>query len=87
MKDVHRLDVWVDSIKYLGIVIDNKLNFNLQIKNIENKISRSKGVIYRMSNFCCQEVLMKLYFSRIYPYITQNIIIWGGVSINKLKHI
>ena len=30
---------------------------------------------------------MKLYFSMIYPDITQNIIIWSGVSTNKLKHI
>ena len=30
---------------------------------------------------------MKLHFSMIYPYTTQNIIIWGGVSRNKLKHI
>ena len=30
---------------------------------------------------------MKLYFSMIYPYITQNIIIRGEVSTNKLKHV
>ena len=55
----HKLS-WVDSIKYLGMVLDSKLNFNLHIKDIENRVSKSKGVIYRMSNFYSQDVLMNL---------------------------
>ena len=76
---------WVDNIKYLGIILDNKMKFNLQINKIENQISRSRGIIYRLSSFCSKNILLMLYFTLIYPYISQNIIIWGGVSNNKLN--
>ena len=78
---------WVDNIKYLGLILDNKLNFGLQINKIENEISRSKGIIYRLSGFCSRNVLLKLYYSLVLTYGSQNILIWGGVSANKLNKI
>ena len=78
---------WVNHIKYLGLIIDNKINFNLQINYIHSKISRGCGIIYRLKSFFPRSLLLKLYFTLIYPYLTQNIIIWGGVSQNKLNPI
>lgn len=78
---------WVDNIKYLGVVIDSKLNFNLQLDMIRNKVSRGTGIIYSLRSYLPQSLLVKLYHGLIYPYLTQNIIIWGGVSVNKLRPI
>ena len=78
---------WVDSIKYLGVIIDNRLSFNLQINSINKKLSRSNGILYRLKSFLPKSLLLKLYYSFFYPYLVQNIIIWGGVSGNKLKPI
>ena len=78
---------WVNEIKYLGTIIDNRLSFNMQINKIENQISRGNGVIYRLNNFCSKDVLIKLYNTLIYSYISQNILIWGGASQNKLSSI
>ena len=78
---------WVDSIKYLGVLLDSKLNFNLHLDMIRKKVSRGTGIIYRLQSYFPQSMLIKLYYSLICTYVTQNIIIWGGVSDNKLRPI
>ena len=78
---------WVDSFKYLGMTIDSKLSFKLQISHVNNKISRGVGALSRLSNFCNRNILIKLYYSLIYSHITQNIIIWGGISNHKANSI
>ena len=70
---------WVSEIKYLGLIIDNKLIFNSHVDEICNRLSRLQGISYRLSYIVPQEVLLKIYHSLIYPIVTQNIIIWGGV--------
>ena len=78
---------WIDQIKYLGVTIDNKLSFTTHLNSIKNKISRGTGIIYSLIVYFLQSILLKLYFSITYPYLTQNIILWGGVSENKLRLI
>ena len=66
---------WVESTKYLGVVIDYKLNFNLHLDKIEKQASRGQGIIYRLSNFCCKSILVKIYYSLVYSYLSHNILI------------
>ena len=40
-----------NSIKYLGIIIDENLTWENHIEVIENKISKNIGVLYRASHF------------------------------------
>ena len=37
-----------DSVKYLGIIIDQRLNFDLHISTLARKISNSFGVITKL---------------------------------------
>ena len=78
---------WVSSIKYLGIMIDNKLNFALQANEINRKLSKMHGVFYSLSSLVPQRTLLTIYHSLVYPIITQNILIWGGISANNLNSI
>ena len=41
----------VNSVKYLGIIIDHKLNWIDHIAYIKNNISKGIGIIYRARNF------------------------------------
>ena len=65
-------------VKYLGVTIDEKLKFNEHIKEVNAKVSRSIGVIYRIRDFLPSCILLKLYNSIIYPYIFYCNSIWGG---------
>ena len=43
---------WEDNIKYLGVIIESKLNFNMQLYNFNAKILKCTGIIYTLKHFC-----------------------------------
>ena len=76
---------YVDSCKFLGVKIDNKLNFNHHINYILGKISRSAGILYRIRDSLTQAARLTFYYSFVYPYISYNIVAWGGTNKVHLK--
>ena len=71
---------WVDNIKYLGLYIDSKLSFSCQVDYVCNKLSRFRGISYALAPLLPVSTLCSLYYSLAYPFIIQNIIIWGGLN-------
>ena len=78
---------WVTHFKYLGFYIDDKLNFSFHSKYVYNNLSRLHGMIYSVSRVLPKHTLFSLYNSLIIPIITQNVIIWGGISKNNTDPI
>ena len=68
----------VTKIKFLGVILDNKLNFKEHITYICKKISKSIGILYKARPFKNHQGLMTLYNSFLYPYLSYCIQIWGG---------
>ena len=56
--------------KFLGIFLDEKLNWNQHLNNISVKISKGLGIIGRVRNVLPKDVLLMLYYSLVYPYLT-----------------
>ena len=65
-------------VTFLGVVLDDKLKFNEHINLICKKVSKSVGVMYRLSNYVPFSILKQIYYTLIYPYITYCNIVWGG---------
>ena len=63
----------VDHSKFLGIVIDDKLNWSYHINSIKNKIAKGIGVICKAKRFLSKKTLLTLYYSFIYPYLHYGI--------------
>ena len=66
----------VNYTKFLGVVIDNKLNWSAHIKYICNKMSKSIGIINKVRKLLNKETLINLYYVFIYPYLTYCNVIW-----------
>ena len=66
-----------DSFKYLGVIIDHKLNWTQHIAYVKNKISKGIGIMYRARSCLTKRSLKNLYYSYIYPYLIYCIEIWG----------
>jgi len=58
----------VTATKYLGVMIDENLNWKSHVSQIENKIKRGVGVICRLRHSVTRPILLNLYYSLIYPY-------------------
>jgi len=76
-----------DALKYLGITIDAKLNFNLQISQLERKISRSVGIMAKLRHVLPSKALCTLYYCMIHPYLLYGIVIWGTTFKTYLKRL
>ena len=59
----------VSTIKFVGVMIDEKLNRKAHVSYQSGKISRAIGVIIKARNLC-KEALLSPYYTLIYPYLT-----------------
>jgi len=62
-----------DEIKFLGIIIDEHLTFRAHVNYICSKISKSVGILYKLSKFLPVRILTTLYYTLIHPYISYGI--------------
>ena len=60
----------VNSIKYLGIIVDHKLNWLDHITYVKAKISKGIGIMYKARKYLNKNSLKNLYHAYIYPYLT-----------------
>ena len=77
----------VDHTKFLGVYIDETLNWKQHTSHVSSKISMSIGVMNRVKCFLSTNVLKTLYFSLIHPYLIYCNIVWGNannITLNKL---
>jgi len=66
-----------DSIKYLGVIIDNKLLWKLQINSLCGKLSQVCGVVCKIRHFADMKILRLIYFSLLYSHLQYCITDWG----------
>ena len=53
----------VKKSKYLGIIIDNKLTLGAHIAHLEVTLSRSVGILSKLTYFLPSPLLLKLYYA------------------------
>ena len=73
--------------KFLGVFIDDKLNWKKHISHISGKISRGMGVLRKVRSVLPAHSLKTLYHSMIYPYYTYCNYVWGNSCFETLKPI
>ena len=73
--------------KFLGIIIDEKLNFKSHIKNLTKTISKWTGVICKLKSYIPPSILCNLYYAFIYPHLNYGILAWGSTYISLLDPI
>jgi hypothetical protein len=76
-----------DSIKFLGVIIDEKLSFQYHVNYISTKLSKSVGILYKLVSFLPPSILRKLYFTLDQPYLCYGIEAWFGTTKNQTDKI
>ena len=76
---------YVDHAKFLGVIIDNKINFKKHINYITGKISKHSGILYRIKHCMPLKTRLTYYNSFVLPYLNYNILHWGNTNDIHLK--
>ena len=66
------------STRYLGVLIDENLNWKSHVPHIESKIKRGVGVISKLRHIVTKSILLNLYYSLIYPYLIYCLVAQGN---------
>ena len=77
----------VDSAKYPGVMMDNKLNWNSQINNIKLRLSKGISILSLMRHYVPQTTLRSLYFTFINSHIDYNLLNWGTAPPSTLETV
>jgi hypothetical protein len=77
----------VESTKFLGVIIDEKLTWQGHIQYIKGKISKTLGIFYKTRKILGSKTLLTLYYSMIHPYLIYCIEVWGKASKTSLSSI
>ena len=68
---------FVENFIFLGITINNKLNWNRHINKVTNKISKTVGILNKLRSFLPSDVLQTIYNTLILPHLIYGILAWG----------
>jgi hypothetical protein len=74
-------------IKFLGVLIDEKLTWSDHVSFIRGKISRSIGMLNVARPLLDKSILVKLYYSFLFPLFTYCLDVWGRCSSNLLHSL
>lgn len=72
----------VNNTKFLGIYLDSHLDYKKHIEFISVKLSKSLGIIRKLSFYLPFEILKMLYSSLILPYLNYGIVAWFSTYKN-----
>ena len=68
----------LDNTKFLGVIIDDNLNWLNHISYINSKIAKGIGIICRARKFFSKSALINLYYVFIFPYLIYCVEVWGN---------
>ena len=74
----------VDHTKFLGVIIDSKLNWDFHINYIKQKIAKSIGILSKARKYLNKTCLITLYYSFLYPLFTYCIEVWGSACSTRI---
>ena len=73
--------------KFLCIIIDQRLCWKSHISFASKKISKTVGIIVKARYYLSSKLLLTLYFSRVYPYLTYRNVAWSSTYCSNLNCI
>ena len=77
-----------DSVKFLGLYIDDKLEWHYHISHIKSKISQALYILNATKRYLPLQALKTLYYSLIYSHLNYGIVHWCNTfdyNLEKLK--
>ena len=74
-------------IKFLGVHVDKNLTFTNHINIISKKLSKTVGLLYKLSKFLPTRILQILYSTLFQPYLIYGLEAWFGTYRNHTNKI
>jgi len=77
----------VNQTKFLGVIIQHNLKWHAHIQLIQNKISKTIGILNKIKNILSTPHLRLLYQSLIEPYLMYSCMVWATPDRSTLLEV
>jgi exonuclease III len=77
----------VSHLKFLGLIIDENLSWDIHIKILENQTAKTIGMLYKVRPFLNTNCLKLIYFSLIHSHMSYGNICWASNFSTKLAKL
>jgi len=67
-------------LKYLVVILDDKLNWKPQIEKLVTQLSKSCGMLFKLKHYTNISLLKPVYFALFHSYLTFSIHNWGRAN-------
>jgi len=75
----------VNQAKFLGVLVDDRLNFGAHTSQLARQVSRSVGVLNRNSSYLPVRIKANIYYSLIFSRMSYGIIAWGSSLVSHIN--
>ena len=75
----------VNVIQFLGVMIDEKLNWNMQIATIKSKLAKCLAVLHNAKISLTYNAMLMLYNSIFLPYLRHCAEVWANTYKSRLN--
>ena len=76
-----------NSVKYLGINIDENLNWKQQISDIAIKWNKANGILSKLRYFIDKKTLKSIYHAIFEPHLYYSSLAWNKIQIQFKKYL
>ena len=70
-----------NSVKYLGIKIDENLNWHEQINNVAVKLNRANAMLSKVRHFVDKKTLKSIYHAIFESHLSNSCLVWYRILI------
>lgn len=77
----------VRSFKYLGLIIDDELNWKEHISKVCSKMASLSGILCKLKHFIPRTILMKIYYALGHSHLNYLVGVWGCASKTLIKQV
>ena len=71
--------------RFLGVIIDSKLDWTQHIRAMKSKMARYQGILYKLKSILPQPARLSIYHSFIQSHLNYCSLIWGFASKSNIE--
>ena len=74
---------------YLGVFIDENLNWNIDINNISTTVIKDNAMLSKLWHFVNKDILLSVYYAISHSHLAYLCLVWGQVeySFNRIAEL
>jgi Reverse transcriptase (RNA-dependent DNA polymerase) len=66
----------VDHIRYLGLMVDSQLNWDVHVNYVKNKIASFAGVLHRIKYMIPIQSRLNIFYAHVYSHVLYMNVVW-----------